>query len=129
MPTNMKFEDIYRSRWLKATDISGDDLIVTIKDVTDEQVGPEKELKLVLGFVEIDKQLILNKTNAKTLSDLHGKNPNEWIGKRIALYSTEVDFAGKTTLAIRIRLRQPGAPVPATTSVPTPPMPEPPPDY
>jgi len=111
MPTNASYDDIYKNRWLKAEDIPDEDQTVTIKDVTDELVGQEKEKKFILKFVDVDKELVLNKTNAKTISDRFGKDPNGWIGKRITLYSTEVDFAGKTTLAIRIRLKNPIKPV------------------
>ena len=111
MPTTVAYDDIYKTRWLKADDIPDEDLVLTIQDVNSEGVGPEKEMKLILDFKETDKGLILNKTNAKTISDRFGKDPNAWIGKRITLYSTEVDFAGKTTLAIRVRLKNPPKPV------------------
>jgi hypothetical protein len=112
MTTTVTFDQLYHSRWLKAEDLPDEDLVLTIKDVTDEEVGPEEELKLILTFLEKDKQLILNKTNAKTLADRFGKDPNGWIGKLIALFATEVDFGGKATLAIRIRLKTPIKPVP-----------------
>ena len=78
-------------------------LVLTIKDVTDEEVGEDREVKFILSFREIEKELILNKTNARILADRFGKDPIGWIGKKVALYSTEVSFAGKMTLAIRIR--------------------------
>lgn len=127
MSTKLSFDQIYHSRWLKAEDLPDEDLALTIKDVTDEEVGTDKELKLILTFHETSKQLILNKTNGKTMADRFGKEPNGWIGKRIVLYSTEVDFGGKTTLAIRIRPKSPTKPpIPAAQ---VPPEPELPPDY
>lgn len=107
MTTDMEYDDIYQSKWIKADDIGDEDLILTIKDVNAEQVGADKEMKLVLVFKEHEKQLVMNKTNAENLKDRFGKDPNAWIGKKIALFSTEVDYAGKTTLAVRIRKKTP----------------------
>ena len=115
MPTNMEYDDIYKNRWIKADDIGDEDLILTIKDVNAEEVGADKEMKLVLTFKDQEKGLALNKTNAENLKDRFGATPNDWIGKKIALYTTEVDYAGKTTLAVRIRKKTPApAPKPAT---------------
>lgn len=113
MPVTQTTDEIYPSRWLKAEQIPNDgDLIVTIADVNAEALGTDKELKLVCVFRETDKQLALNVTNARTLEQLYGKDPNEWIGKRIALFATEVQFAGKMTLAVRVRMRPPAQPQP-----------------
>jgi len=103
----------YQSRWLKADDIPSDgDLIVTVMDVNAEPLGEDKEIKLVLVFRETHKHLAVNKTNAKVLTDLYGKNPNDWISKRVALYPTEVEYKGKTSLGVRIRVRPPAQPQP-----------------
>jgi hypothetical protein len=56
--------------------------------------------------------MVLNKTNADTISRLHTPETDNWIGKRIALFATEVDFAGKQTLALRVRMKAP-APIKA----------------
>ena len=129
MPTNASYDDVYKARWLKSDDLPDEDLILTIKDVNDEEVGEDREVKFILSFRELEKELILNKTNARTLADRFGKDPSTWIGKRIALYSSEVSFAGKMTLAIRIRMKAPvaapnatpaSAPQPAVTQPPDP---------
>lgn len=105
MPTNLVVDDVYKERWLKAIDLPEDELVVTISDVNDEIIGPEKEQKLILSFKEIEKQLVLNKSNATILKNQFSNRPRQWVGKSIALYATEVNFAGKVTLSIRIRLR------------------------
>jgi hypothetical protein len=105
MPTNLVVDDVYKERWLKAIDLPDDDLVVTISDVNDEVIGPEKEQKLILSFKEIEKQLVLNKSNATILKNQFSNRPRQWVGKMITLYATEVNFAGKVTLSIRIRLK------------------------
>ena len=118
MTTSVSYDEVYKTRWLKSDDIPDEDLVLTIRDVIDEEVGDEKEIKFILIFSEIQKQLILNKTNARILSDRFGKNPSAWLNKRIGLYATEVPFGGKTTLAIRIRLKGPAPAQPAVAQPP-----------
>ena len=48
-------------------------------------------------------------TNANAIAHLYGPETDAWTGKRISLFSTEVDFAGKMTLALRVRLKAPKA--------------------
>lgn len=122
MPTKYASDEVYKSRWLKADDLPEDkDLVLTIQDVNDEQVGEDKELKLILSFKEVDKELVLNVTNARVLEDKYGKDPNAWINKRIALFAMEVSFGKKTTLGIRIRIKTPAAPAKVqVTAIPEP---------
>jgi hypothetical protein len=103
----------FPSKYLKAdTDIPDDgDLIVTIDTVQIETIGQgaDQENKPVVYFRETDKGLVLNKTNAQTIKGLFGFETDDWEGKRIALFGTEVDFAGKQTLAIRVRMKAPAS--------------------
>ena len=103
----MNINTLYPSKYLSASDCEDEDLHLTIRGVRVEQVGEEQ--KPMLYFQESEKPLVLNKTNAKTVSTLHGAETNDWKGKRITLYSTEVEFGGKTQLGIRIRLKAPKA--------------------
>lgn len=66
-----------------------------------EDDGKDKA-KLKLSFVGKEKGLILNKTNAMTISHVYGPSVSEWYGKEIFLYSTKVDFGGQMVDAIRI---------------------------
>mgnify|MGYP007031196897 CR=1 FL=1 len=106
----MNVKDTLATRYLGAeTDIEDDeDLILTIKECEMETLGEDK--KLVLYFKETKKGLALNKTNMKTIAKvLDSMETDDWIGKRIALFSTEVDFKGEQVLAIRVRLKAPKA--------------------
>jgi hypothetical protein len=108
----MNINDMFPSKWLKASDIPEDgDLVLTISSVGREEIGQgdDTDLKPVVYFEETEKGLVLNKTNAETIVTLHGSETNAWEGRKVALFATEVDFRGKQTLAIRIRLRKPKA--------------------
>jgi hypothetical protein len=114
----MKLNDAFPSRWLKSEDCEDGDLILTIKSAAIEPVKGTNgdEDKLILRFAEEDKGLILNKTNAKSISKIHGDDTDDWVGKKVALYSTEVEFGGETMLGIRVRLKAPKAGVASPAS-------------
>ena len=101
--------DLFPSKYLKAADIGESDLIVTIKKLVKEELGQDRDEKPVLYFSETDKGLVLNKTNAESIAAIYGNDLGGWVGKRIALYATEVSFAGKVSMGIRVRLRAPAA--------------------
>jgi len=105
MDNNLTINDLYPSRFLKVEDIGDDDLILTIDSIEIMQLGDSNEEKPVLYFREIKKGLVLNVTNGKTIAKNFGDKVAGWIDKRISLYKTEVEFAGRTQLGIRIRLR------------------------
>jgi hypothetical protein len=113
----MKLNELFPSRFLKADDAADGDLIYTIKGVKVETLGSgtEAESKAVLSFSDTDKQLVLNKTNANTIGRLYGQDTDDWIGKRVALFSTEVQFKDQMTLALRIRMKAPQNGAPAET--------------
>jgi hypothetical protein len=97
--------EIYRSPHLSASDLEGD-TIVTIKGFAlDQEVGAEKARKGVLFFEESSNGMVMNKTNTERVRDLHGKYVNEWVGKKITLYPSETDMAGKTVECIRVRTK------------------------
>jgi len=99
----------YPSNYLKADDIQGD-IIVTIKSFKQALLGqgPDAEEKNILHFAEFEKGFVCNQTNGFIIADLHGDDTDDWIGKKITLYATEVSFGGKTMMGLRVRLRAPG---------------------
>lgn len=108
--SNTTVHDLFPSRFLKSQDIGDSDLVLTIDRVVVEPLGfgEVQEKKPVVYFVETDKGLVLNKTNAFTIANLNGEDYSSWTGNRISLYSTEVSFQGTTMMGIRIRMRTPG---------------------
>lgn len=87
----------------------GEDLIVTIKNVTQGDVigtGGKKESKTVVVFEEKGiKPMVLNRTNSKTITKLF-KTPyiEQWKGKKIQIYiEHDIQAFGETVDGIRVR--------------------------
>jgi hypothetical protein len=59
----MKISEEFPSQYLKASDLGGRDIRVTMGRVEREKIGTDN--KLVLYFKGKDKGLVLNKTNAR----------------------------------------------------------------
>lgn len=62
------------------------------------------EHKLRLSFMNQEKGLILNKTNAMTIAGLYGGDTDGWLNKEIFLYQTKVSFGDQMVDAIRVDL-------------------------
>ena len=114
----MKVNEAYPGRFLKAEDLGDGDVNATINAVKIEQIGvaPNVQEKPVLFFDGQEKGLVLNKTNASAIAKIHGDEMDNWIGKRISLYATEVEYQGETNLGIRVRLRAPSMPKATATA-------------
>ena len=99
-----KLGDVYGSgESLNAVDIVGKgDVPVTIESLREMKFDNGK--KLFAEFRGKEKGLILNFTNAQTLSEISGSDESDdWIGMRVALFVTKVLFQGKRVDAIRIK--------------------------
>lgn len=107
-----KTSDMFPSRWLKASDFEDGDATLTIRDVGQERIGQGKDAadKFVLYFVDEDRGLVLNKTNVGTIAKLHGDDTDDWIGKDVTLFATEVQFQSEMVEAIRVRSKPPRRP-------------------
>ena len=63
-----------------------------------------KKLKPVVYFRGKEKGLVLNKTNANKITTLLGSDDTDnWEGRQIRLYATEVRFGGETMEGIRVK--------------------------
>lgn len=125
----MKLSQAFPSNFLKAEDLGGKSVTLTIQSVEMEEMGQgrDKENKLVIQFAKTDKKLICNKTNAKTIEKLYGDDTDAWVGQRITISPREVEFQGNMVWAIRVSLTKPVAAVPITKAAATPaPVDEPP---
>ncbi len=87
-----QFDKTYGGKWLKAGDLDGRQRELQIDDARWEEVGKEREKKLVLGFIDEDKRCILNTTNARRLADKWGKSEASWCGKWLQLAAVETSF-------------------------------------
>ncbi len=109
-------ELLFPSRYLKACDLEGADLDVTITGIEPrhelQMRGGVKESKPVVSLAETPKLWVLNKTNALAVAALHGRELRGWIGRRVTLYPTSVECGRKMVDAVRVRQTVP-APVAA----------------
>jgi hypothetical protein len=105
----MNINNAFPSKWLKSGDVEDGDLTLTVKSVSLEEVGSgeQAEQKPIIYFHETEKGMVLNKTNVDTIARLYTPETDAWIGKTITIFATEVDFAGKQTLALRVRMKAP----------------------
>ena len=120
--------DFDQSKYLKAADLGeiGSEKRVKIKTVTKEiGVGERQETKACVWFTNLDKGLLLNKTNLRVLQGAFGNVMDAWAGKIAVVYSTMADFRGQMTASVRVRIPPPKEANKATASTPNPPKPTP----
>lgn len=107
----MNIHQAFPSNYLKSSDLEGKPALMKMERVEIETLGQgrDAEQKPVLYFksssagLDLNKGLVLNKTNTATISDLYGHETDDWNGKDIVIFETDVEFQGKRTPAIRIR--------------------------
>lgn len=113
----MNISGAFPSNYLKASDLQGRRVPVTISHLRMEDIGDDH--KPVLYFHGKEKGLVLNKTNANMILEITGtEETDHWKGKSIELYPTKTDFQGRRVDAIRVDY--PGS---ANTQTPAPPPP------
>lgn len=98
----MKMSEEFPSKYLKAADLQGREVRVTMSNVEREKIGDDT--KPVLYFKGKEKGIVLNKTNAGTISDSYGDDTDDWFDQPLILFSVMVDFNGKVGPAIRCRV-------------------------
>lgn len=94
-------EEYTKGAWLKGDDLDEGRTVVTIKSA-EEQTFQDGKKQPVLEFLEVEQKLSLNKTRVKKLVELLGKDTDEWIGQRIALYPTPTQYNGKEFISVAI---------------------------
>ncbi len=100
---NMKesIGEYFPSKFLKADDVKAD-TAVTISELKEEKVG--EDTKPVIYFEEVDKGLVLNKTNSLKIAKLVGSDkPIDWPGKKIVLCTALVTYKSEEVPAIRVK--------------------------
>ncbi len=107
----MNLNDLYPSRFLKASDLNGRNMNVVIHSLDKDSLHGES--KNVMTFKNMEKQLVLNRTNAELIGELFGPDTDRWVGKSIELHKARVSFQGKLVDAIRVRAPTGSKPGPA----------------
>jgi hypothetical protein len=100
----MRISSAFPSKYIKAADLQDRDWSVTLKAVEMETMEQTGEEKPVLYFVESDRGLVLNVTNATTIATKLGDDTDVWEGKSVVLYSATTSFSGRTVPCIRVRV-------------------------
>ena len=97
----MKLSEAFPSNYLKADDLQGRAVAVTISGV--ELKKFDNGDKLVLSFRGKEKQLVANITNCHRIAEVLGNDEtDDWIGQTIVLRTEKVEFQGKVVPAIRV---------------------------
>lgn len=105
------WRDAIPSQWLKAADLGGRPMLVTVKRFSVEKIGDDE--RPVVWFKEESKGLGLNITNGNSIEAITGSpDPDDWTGAHLVLYPTETDFKGSRVECIRIRAPKKGAKLP-----------------
>jgi hypothetical protein len=110
----MKISQLFPSKYVKAADLNGKTVTLTISKLVVEELGhgAEKERKPVLYFQKATKGLVLNRTNAMTIAGLYGDESDDWEGKRVSIYPTRIRAFGAMQDTIRVREEIPAQPKP-----------------
>jgi hypothetical protein len=123
----VKKSDIFPTRFIKATDIGDSEINAVILGTKIEELGDERERKLIVYFNGLpadlaEKGLVVNATNFDRLAHCcKNEDTDMWPGNTVTLYTELVSFKGKTGPAVRVK-----APAKPSTPVNADPRPEPP---
>ena len=103
----MLIGNAFPSAYIKASDLQGKSVNIIMHSLEMQDIGGD--IKPVLYFQGADgskkeRGMILNKTNANIITELHGSETDDWPGKMITLYSARVEFQGKIVDGIRVQL-------------------------
>ena len=105
MNTPTSINDLYPPKWVKAADLNGQAVPVTIKAVTVEEFYVpqinERKRAAILAFEGKTKRLVLNKTQCRSLAAITGSDVfGDWIGQSVELVAARAPN-GKPTIAIQ----------------------------
>lgn len=105
----MNIDSAFPSTYVKASDLGGKPARLVIRSVQMETVGSDQ--KPIMYFEKREKGMVLNRTNANTISMVYGTNTDDWVGGEVELFTAMVDFQGRSVEAIRVRIppRKPAA--------------------
>ena len=83
----MKIFACFPSKYLKAADLQDKHITAVMSHVALEEVRDVDEAKMlpVLYFQAVPKGMVLNKTNAKTISSAYGEETDHWSDMPIVL--------------------------------------------
>lgn len=112
--------DLKQSKFLAKEDVEPDKLVtITGFDELDVSLDDKPtQMKWVLHFKEMEKPMVLNKTNGMLIAQITGSEEfDDWIDKKIVLWNDKsVMFAGEFTGGVRVRAIKGQEPQPEDTT-------------
>ncbi len=105
----MRTGDIFKSKYLKSSDVKTKQQIATISGLEIEEVGQDKKEKPVLYFEDGVKPMVVNKTNFEELEEAFGDS-DDWAGHKVKIFCARTTYGGKKVDGIRV---EPIVPKPA----------------
>lgn len=112
----MNFDDLFPSKYLKASDFVQPQ-ILTMRVIVEREEFGDGSGKPVVYFNEETRGWVLNKTNSAILKAGYG-TPDACIGRQVELFATQVPMQGRVVDAIRCRVPAPAQPVAAPVAPP-----------
>lgn len=96
----------FTSKYLKAADLQGKRVTVTIDRYDFKNVGSDEkpDKKIVLFFAGKEKGMVCNKTNANRIAAKFGEDLEDWRGKEIIIAAEMVEFQGDLVESIRVQV-------------------------
>lgn len=87
-PKPTSYDQLYPGRFIKAVELLGKKVTLTIADVELEDLEGDdgKKTKALVRFKETPKMMVLCKTNGMCVKEMFGKELANWIGKRITIF-------------------------------------------
>ena len=105
------YREFSNSRFLKKDDLGEGEQVVTIINVTEENVardGDPEDIKLVAHLVEFDKPVVLNWTNMSTFADITGTDEfTTWKNFRAVIFNDLTVHYGNEKGGIRFKKLKP----------------------
>lgn len=89
MAALVDFDQLYPGRFIKAGELLGKKVTLTVTDIQHEElVGDDGKpsTKVTLSFKETPKKHVCCKTNAICMRDMFGRELNKWKGKRVTFF-------------------------------------------
>lgn len=88
-PRPTVYDQLYPGRFIKAGELLGKKVTLTISDVElEDLVGDDAvpKTKCIISFKETPKKLVACKTNGLCVKEMFGKELANWLGKRVILF-------------------------------------------
>jgi hypothetical protein len=83
------FDQLYAGRFLKAGELLGKKVTLTMSSVDLEELQGDdgaKKAKAIISFKETEKKLVACKTNGISIKAMFGPKLADWVGKRVTIF-------------------------------------------